>query len=141
MALSHAEKLDIILNECKDHYGHFPIKENWQRICRLITDGDGVTTGNPDYENDPLLFAYITALIQEGYISKFNNKSYINYLATVKGLTFEGFQNQSTRNLQEVKNRKLQYLTNFLIVLIASVGTAGLLILEIVKYCHHLRWE
>jgi hypothetical protein len=141
MALTHAEKLDLILNECKDHYGHLVIKENWQKICRLVTDGNGVDTGNDDYNNDPLLLAYLKALEDEGYIDKFNNKSFIYYLATVKGLTFEGFKNREIRNRQEAEIQKRKSLTNFVLVLVASLGAGGLLILEIVKFLHHLRWE
>jgi len=108
-------KLDLILNEIKDHYGHLPIDKNWERICRLVTDGNGVDTGNPDFHNDPILQSYLGRLNDENYIRKFQNANgdppY--WVATVKGLKFIGFVNE--RNQNTTKNRTLR-LTNFSLI-------------------------
>lgn len=100
MALTIEEKLDLIFNEVKDHYGHHPIAENWERICRLVTDGDGVTTGNPDYKRDPFLSGLLQGLTDEGFVYRrlnFPAVADLTYFATVKGLMFEGFVNQKAR--------------------------------------------
>lgn len=92
------EKLDFFLNEIKDHFGHLPNDENWKRICRLVTDGDGMTTGNPDFKNDPQLKMHLKYLTDEGYVYKFSNvvDKTEYYVATTKGLLFEGFMNRKS---------------------------------------------
>jgi hypothetical protein len=110
MTLTIEQKLDLILNEIKDHFGHLPIRQNWEQICRLVTDGDGIATGNPDFENDPELKMHIKYLDDEGYVYKFTN-SVANidyYVATTKGLLFEGFADRKNRlNIERQKNALL----------------------------------
>jgi hypothetical protein len=90
------EKLDLILNEAKDQYGHLPISANWEKICRRVTDGNGITTGNPDYQKDPFFKMLVQGLTDEKYIQTYTNDTEIPALtynvATVKGLTFIGFK-------------------------------------------------
>jgi|GEM_PF-6834912 hypothetical protein len=103
------EKLDLILNEIKDHFGHLPVDKNWERICRLVTDGNGVDTGNLDFRQDPQLQMHIKYLEDEGYIYKYTNvpSNSIYYVATTKGRMFEGFVNLKFRLLDE-KNRVIR---------------------------------
>lgn len=104
------EKLDLILNEIKDHFGHLPIEKNWERISSLVTDGDGSTSGNSDYKKDPQLNMHIKYLDDERYVYKFNNteENTEYYVATTKGLMFEGFVNRKNRlNLERQTNALL----------------------------------
>lgn len=106
------EKLDIILQECRHHFGHLPIDSNWERICRLVTDGNGIDTGNPDFKQDPQLNMHIKYLDDEGYIYKFTNlpANSVYYVATTKGLLFEGFVNRKNRLQNE--NKRISELEN-----------------------------
>jgi hypothetical protein len=119
------EKLDLILNEMKAHYGHLPVKENWVKICRLVTDGDGVSTGNPDYEKDPFFNMLLKGLTDEKYIERYINTGEnppLTYdVATVKGLTFEGFV--KAKKIKDGAKRK-ETLEKIVIAVISVLATA-----------------
>jgi len=139
------EKLDLILNECKDHYGHLPEEKNWQRICRLVTDGDGSTTGNPDYKFDPVMLMLLRGLEKDGFIEWFNNTkanpAQEYWVASYKGMTFEGFAKRKENELisfKEVsgKNRRMErneqrlvYWTKML-----GLGTFALALIELIVH-------
>ena len=119
------EKLDLILNEAKDHYGHLPISANWERICRLVTDGNGITTGNPDYQNDPFFKMLVQGLTDEKYIQAYTNDtenpSLTYNVATVKGLTFKGFK--KTKKINDGAKSK-ETMEKIVIALISVFVTA-----------------
>lgn len=119
------EKLDLILAETKEQYGHLPINAHWEKICRLVTGGNGISTGNPDYKNDPFFNMLLKGLTDEKYIQEYTNKGEnppLTYnLATVKGLTFKGFK--KTKKVNEGAKRR-EISEKIAIAFISIIATA-----------------
>lgn len=119
------EKLDLILGEAKAQYGHLPVSAHWEKICRLVTDGNGISTGNPDYQNDPFFNMLLQGLTDEKYIQSYTNNTAnppITYnVATVKGLTFKGFNKTKKINDGAKQRESLQKIG---IVLLSVIATA-----------------
>lgn len=87
--MTHEENLDTILQEFRERLSRHHPEGIWDKIAKKTTGG---------IAHSSAFQIYISQLKKEGYIEQIQGET--DFVASLKGLTFEGFVKQQNNNAE-----------------------------------------